>query len=476
MSEDQREVPPPVEQMPPAVGRPAFWIRLLPASLRQRLIEKQSLSNLLSNIGWLFMDKILRMGVALVVMIWITRYLGGDLFGTLNFALALVGVAEAVTQLGLQNVTVRRLVRCPEQRAEVLGTTLALRFAAAVLGYGGVLAAIFWMRPDDPQSQAAVAILGGILLFRTSDVVKYWFESQVSSRNVVLVENAVILLSSAAKVALLLSQASFLDFVVVWLVEVVLSAIALAITYLRSRGAIWPWVFSRRQATEMLHESWPLMLSSIAAMIYLKIDQVMLGQMIGDQAVGICSVATRLSETWYFVPVAIVGSVFPGIVQARERSIDEYRASFQRLYNILVLLAVMVAVPTTFLADWIILVLFGPEYQASGPVLSVHIWAGVFVFLGVASGRWMFLENCATLAFKRSLIGAVANILLNLWLIPLYGPLGTAWATVVSYALVNLVSDLFQKRTHEAFYMKMRALNVFATLISLRRGLRGTSA
>jgi O-antigen/teichoic acid export membrane protein len=66
------------------------------------------------------------------------------------------------------------------------------------------------------------------------------------------------------------------------------------------------------------------LLSGIAIMIYMKIDQIMLGQMVGDEAVGIYSAAVRISEVWYFVPIAIVASVFPAILEAKKRSETQY--------------------------------------------------------------------------------------------------------------------------------------------------------
>lgn len=69
-----------------------------------------------------------------------------------------------------------------------------------------------------------------------------------------------------------------------------------------------------------LKDSWPRTLSAIAITAYVKIDQIMLGQMVSDEAVGIYSAATRISDVWYFVPMAIVASVFPAILEAKKRS------------------------------------------------------------------------------------------------------------------------------------------------------------
>ena len=119
----------------------------------------------------------------------------------------------------------------------------------------------------------------------------------------------------------------------------------------------------------------------------------------------------------------------------------------------------MDAIPMTFLSTLIVTTLFGEAYQASGGVLAIHIWASVFVFLGVASSKWFIAENRQLMSFQRTALGAVANIMLNLWLIPIYGVVGAAIATVFSQAAAAWFFDVFQTATRKIFLMKTKAMN-----------------
>jgi len=194
-------------------------------------------------------------------------------------------------------------------------------------------------------------------------------------------------------------------------------------------------------------------------MIYMKIDQIMLGQMIGDEAVGLYSAATRISEVWYFIPMAIVASVFPAILESKKRSEDEYYERLQKLYDLMAMISVGVALAMTFLSMLIVTSLFGEAYSEAGPVLAIHVWAAVFVFLGVASSQWFLAENLQILSFQRTALGAVVNVILNLWLIPLYGVVGAALATVFAQATASLFFDGIQKKTRRMFWMKIKSMN-----------------
>jgi O-antigen/teichoic acid export membrane protein len=114
----------------------------------------------------------------------------------------------------------------------------------------------------------------------------------------------------------------------------------------------------------------------------------------------------------------------------------------------------------TLLSDWLIVLLYGQEYQAAGKVLMIHIWASVFVFLGVVSGSWLTSENLQRLSFYRTLAGTVINVSLNFTLIPIYGITGAAIATLIAQMVAALIFDIFLKKTRRMFFMKLNTLNI----------------
>jgi polysaccharide transporter, PST family len=176
-----------------------------------------------------------------------------------------------------------------------------------------------------------------------------------------------------------------------------------------------------------------------------------LGQMIGDKAVGIYSAATRISEVWYFIPMAVSSSVMPSIFKAKEISEELYYRRIGELNRGLVWLSIAVAIIMTFLSKSIILMLFGDGYIESANILSVHVWASVFVFTGVATSGWFIAENLTYLTLYRTLTGAVVNVILNAILIPIYGGIGAAIATVIAQIFASLLSNGLNSKTWKLF-------------------------
>lgn len=123
----------------------------------------------------------------------------------------------------------------------------------------------------------------------------------------------------------------------------------------------------------------------------------------------------------------------------------------------MVWMAIAIALPMTFLSDWVVHLLYGEQYDKAGSVLMIHIWAGVFVFLGVASGKWFMAENLQMLSFWRTFYGMVLNVILNFVFIPKYEIQGAAVATLSANLMAAFLFDFFNKKTNKVFYMKLKA-------------------
>jgi O-antigen/teichoic acid export membrane protein len=190
--------------------------------------------------------------------------------------------------------------------------------------------------------------------------------------------------------------------------------------------------------------------------------------MMSEEAVGYYAAAVRLCEAWYFIPVTLCNAIFPAIVNAKNVSEEFYNNRMQKLYDILTWIAIGIAIPVTIFSGQIIQLLFGNEFSPAAPVLTIYIWAGIAVFLGVASSQYLINENLTKLSFFRTLVGMILNVILNLVLIPIYGIIGSAIATLISYTIVTFILSF-----HNQFILqfKMMLRSVFG--ISLAGYLSG---
>ncbi|MFO7447259.1 MAG: flippase [Ignavibacteriaceae bacterium] len=410
----------------------------------------------LANTSWLFGEKVFRLILAAFVQIYIIRYLGAGEFGILSYAISIVGLFAAISTLGLDSIVTRELIKQPEKRDNLLGTVFYLRVFGAVLSFILLLFAI-QLTGDSYDTVILIFIIAASSFFQAFYVIEYYFQSKVQAKYSSSVYLITLIFSSAIKVFLILVKAPLLHFAIITSLEFLFVSIGFVIVYQRQNLSVFNWKFNKDLARILLKDSWPLILSGVVIAVYMKIGQVIIKNMMTNEDVGYYSAAVRLCEAWYFIPIAIANSLFPAIVNAKTTSEELYNSRLQKFYDLLAWIAIAIAIPVTIFSELIVKILFGSEYLPAAPVLTIYIWAGVAVFLGVASSQYLITENYTKISFYRTFIGMLVNVILNILLIPVWGITGSAVATLVSYSIATFSIGI-GKKTSSQLKMMLKAV------------------
>ncbi|WKL45999.1 flippase [Flavobacterium pectinovorum] len=407
------------------------------------------------NAIWLFLDKILRLGVGLIVGILVARYLGPGLFGKWNYAIAFVSLISALATLGLDQIVVRHLLDKNEEEHILLGTAFYLRLIGSVVGTLIVVLYFIFFKKD--IQLLLVAVFTSLnLWFQTFDVIDLKNQSLLQSRKTVVVKNSVFVVTSIARLVFVYFKFSLMSFVILALIECLLGALGLIWNYGISN--LKKWQLNIIYCRVLLKQAWPLILSGIVIMMYMRLDQIMIGEMIGESGVGLYSVSTRFTELWYFIPSIFATSFFPKLVEKFSSNRDNYYSVCLKLLKLLFAISFSIAVFFSFFSEFIISFLYGQEYVMSVFALQISIWTGIFVFWGVAAGNILVIENLNKHNLIKSLQGLVLNIILNLILIPKYGINGAAIATLISQFYASYVYYLFFKKTRHIFILQTKSI------------------
>lgn len=402
-------------------------------------------------------EQLLRLISGVLVGIWVARYLGPQQFGIFSYVLAFVALFSSIGKLGLDSIVVRDLINEPLKTDIYLGTAFWLKFCGALISLGMVGIALLFTS-NTATTNIYIWIVASGVIFQAFEVIDFYFQSKVLLKFVSICRLAQLIFSSLAKIYLVISGAELFWFVVVTCIDQITLAASLYLVYRHQKNRSFLSCFNLIIAREMLAHSWPLIFSGLVVTLYMRIDQIMIKEILGEKEVGLFSAAVRLSEVWHFVPVLITQSLFPAIIGAKKISKELYILRLQRLYAFMLWFSLIIALPMIFASNWIINFLYGVEFSGAGKVLAIHIWAGIFVSLGVVSSSWLISENMQRIALYRTLAGAVTNVALNFYLIPLWGIVGAAYATVISYMVAGFLFDLFSRKTRVMFVMKINAL------------------
>lgn len=419
------------------------------------LRDRPMLQRVGANAGWIMGERLVRILLGLLVGLWVARHLGPRDFGELSFALAYAALWGALANLGLEAITVRELARRPDAAGNILGTVAILRLAAgaaaAVLGLACSL--LMEMGTGGQTLMVAVVLFG--LIFQSADVVDCWFQAHLKSRLTVTARLVALVAGASLKVLMIYLDAPLIVFAWIALFESALIGAFLMLNYRSNpcpQALAWDGIIAR----SILRDSLPIMLSGLAIMIYMRIDQIMLRELAGPAQLGLFSAVLPFSEGWYVIGTSLCTSLLPMFSRLYGEDRERFLDHLQKLLAGLSGLGLVISAATFLGSEVIVGMLLGPKYAGGAAVLGIHCWGIVFVFIGVAENLWMISGNFSRLRLIKTALGAACNIALNLLLIPGFGARGAACATVVSFAVSVYLSNALLNRA--LFAMQTRAL------------------
>lgn len=423
----------------------------------QNYINKLPILNLQSqNALWLLLEQAFKMLTGFTVGIWVTRYLGPEQYGLLSYANSLTGIIGTIVPLGLIGYIVRQLVRENKNQNKILGTTFVLRLTGGICGLLVILL-ITLFNNQSFSANGILLIVSWQLIFQSFDTIDLFFQSRSQNIYSVLSRCIPLLLFSIIRIFIVIFDWGLISITLTYTLELLFGGFSLIYFYKKQNNTITNWKYNNELAKLYLKNTLPLIFSSFTAMLYLKVDQLMLKWIVGSSEVGIYAAAARLSEMWYFIPNILMTSLFPILIRLKERDEELYQEKIQQVLNAFVTINIIIIIFITICGDMIIKTLYGNYFDESAMILKIHIWSSMFVFIRILLNKWFIIENLLKQQFYNELIGAISNIVLNIILIPRYGGVGSAIATLISYIIAIYISSSIYPKTRKFSFMVTRS-------------------
>ncbi|HDU6234980.1 TPA: flippase [Klebsiella pneumoniae subsp. pneumoniae] len=411
---------------------------------------------------WLLSERVITILFTFTVGIFLARYLGPNDFGIYNYLISIITLLSPLTALGLNAVVVRDLVDAQREDHDdtnvILGTSCVLRFFGGLFACASLLFIDIYFNISQNNTLWLV-LLASANIFSCFQVVDFWLQSKVNSKYSAILRLSIFITSSLVKlISIIFFSCGLKTILIIQTFEVLASGVLYVPLYKYLKGKIFNWSYNKNKAKTLMSKSWWLILSGVAEVLYLKIDQIMLGMINGYSTVATYAVAARLSEAWYFFPTIITASFFPLLILAKKESEEKYKHTLLDLSRKLFFCALIISIFITIIAHTAINILYGEAYAESATILIIHIWASLFVFMRAVLSKWLVIENMLPFSLVTHISGAIVNIILNLILIPKMGGIGSAIATVISYSISSYFSLFIFKRTRVMGWIMTKAI------------------
>lgn len=384
------------------------------------------------NTSWMFFGKIASMAISFIATAYIARSLGPTSYGELSYAISFVSLFSFIAVLGIDQILYRDLIKYPEKRDLYMGSAFILRISAAILAIILCLCFAFLLSPRDVSIYLIFILCIGFL-FNSFQIINYEFQADSKSKFPSILSIYIAITLNILKIFIIIFNQGVIYLAGTLLLESILYTIGFLYYRKKIYGSIKKWKFDKKISLEILMSSWPLIFSSAFALIYARIDQIMIKNLMDAEAVGLYDAAVRLSEVWYFIPTIIISSILPAVINARKTLEEKYYSRLKKIILFLAISSFSTSLITFLFAPIIIKIIFGPNFIETVPILKVYVWSNVATALNALTINYLILEDRKKTLFISSFTGMAVNVILNIILIPRYGTIGAALATVISY-------------------------------------------
>ena len=440
----------------------------LPEKMRT-LLRHRGVVRYSKNVSWMLLEKVIRILLGITLGVWVIRYLGPQDVGDLSYVQSLVGLFSPLIFLGLDGLLIRELVEQASWEDRLMGTVFTVSAISSVVAV--VLVVVLSLFGGEWDGTTTLTfIIAASFLFKSLLVTNLYFQSKALSVYIVISNMIGVGIGYVLRVFFILGKFPLIFFAMVILLDEILRNFCYLFFYIREGGRPGRWRFDVELAKNMLLKGWPYVLSGLVIVFYSKIDQVMLKKMVDSVAVGHYAAAARVSESCYFIPSIIVGSLFPAILNAKINSREKYLFRVQRLYDFILVFSLGIILPIVFFSEEIVSFLYGIKFALSAKVLAVHILCTFLIGIGVVRERWILSENLQYYELFIHLFGAASNVIFNFFLIGRYGVLGAAYGTLMAHVFTFFVTALLIRPIRPSFFMALKSFSNILTLKFLRRG------
>lgn len=391
---------------------------------------------------WLTASKVASMAVSLAATFYIARTLGPQNFGELSYAQSIIGILAIVS--ALTAAVYRDLVKRPSDESLLLGTAWTIGFLGA---FATTLAALTFafVVPHDHLTILVIAILCLAQFFSPFSLITNVFYAKTETKTLAITNFLMHMSVSIAKVAVMWSGHGVLVLAAIMVIEQALMAVVYSYIYIyRHHGSLLKWHFELAYAKRLIIDSFPLAIITISGVISGRIDQVFIKHYLNTETVGLYGVAVQLSELWQFLPGLLMVAVFPTIVNAKNSPVT-YRNRLLFFAGLLLAYGLTISSFLSFFAPIIVGVIYGAAFGGAVPLLQIYSWSIAGMVLGFLISQFLLTENMRRAQIICGLLPMLANVALNLILIPRFGATGAAYATVISYSLILVIPLAFTR-------------------------------
>lgn len=421
------------------------------------------------NVIWAVTSKLLS-GLKLVIVgVIVARYLGPEIFGSYSYCISFVTLLSVLAEFRFHNIIIREISENKIKSEKILGSAFYNCLFFSSLGYVTLIILVNFIETDDKLANL-ILIYGLSYFFQTLRFLRAFFIAKYKNNIILRVETLTSLLVIILGIVFGLSGSSIVFFIFLRILDIFMISALLLFFYQLEFKNLKKWQFNKEISFELIKNSSPLVISSLALVIFQQFDKIMIKQILDEYSVGQYTASASLISLIVFVPVVLSEVISPYLIAAKEKTGNLYYKKKAQLFSDYIFWgSIFLCFIVMILSPLIINIVYGDQYFDAIRVMQIFAWQGGLIAMGSVAAQIMIIDNTHQIAYLKSISGGLINIVLNIIWIPKFGIIGAVWASLIAYAISSYFAHFVIVRYRYIFYIQTRSIthgliNIFADL------------
>lgn len=420
----------------------------------------------LKNFSILLFEHLFKLALGAFVSIYVARSLGPLEYGKLSYVLSFSMIFLPFFSLGSDDWLIANIAKEKDTHKlnQYLGTSLFARFIGSI---SGITLCFISIQLFNTSSELSFFIIlySFFMSFKSLDCINLYFVAKENVKQISLLRNVSYIISSVLKIAAIIIDPTARLIIYIGCIEFFIFSSVYLYVYITKNGTMVSWVVSKPILDKLIKLALPLTTLSFINIAIIRIDQIMLGNMVSKVQLGEYSIVAKLVELFQFLPMILLTVLLPKIFKSKSVLYDRYKNSVLLL---ILLISFSFAIICTLTGDFFVPLVVGEQYKLSGSILKIYIWQSLFFFLFLAKQKFFIAEN----DLKRPVIyGGLSlcfNVSLNYFFIQLYGVLGAVYASVLAFTLAELFMTIVDKGFRQSNIGILKSFNLIKSFNNIK--------
>lgn len=393
----------------------------------------------ISNSLWMISEKFLSVFGTLIVTALTARYLGAEKIGFITYSITLYAFLVPLSSLGAQNIIFDRTSKNRRSGERLIIATDSVRSILFILLAIPFLIYLIYLARSF-QETIIVLLLLLYAYYQSKDIYPAYFNATLESRTNVTSNQLSLILSQIFRAILVFINASFFLFAIPYIILTGGAYFLKKIRFKKKTSGIDLKKKSKKAYVKFIVlAGFPLAISSISILIYMRIGQVILAQQIGMAAVGYYNAASTIAQSWVFLPTVAVMMLMNRVLVKREKE----DLGFSTVYLYAGLLAIIACIFIYIIGGWALIFAFGNGFKPAEDIVFIISLANMCGIWGLIGYRIIISKGGFKFLMVKAIIISLLNIALSYYLISISGLKGAAYSVLITEFFSATIANYF---------------------------------